>query len=131
MREAKEVKSVTADGIPLTMETGYGEIALAADKNPNREEALKWLEDNDQGDVIKNLVKIELGKESVADAEKIVALVREHFPDVLVHRVRDAHPGTVTALANELHRKGEPFPIELFNGRERTIVRIGKPKVVK
>lgn len=76
--------------------------------------AYKWLEDNNQADIIKGEISIPFPKGfSKQQLKAIVAVAREVGlnPDV----GEQVHPSTLRAWIKDMVTKGQQFPRELFN----------------
>jgi hypothetical protein len=90
-------------------------------------DGIKYLNDHGAGAMVKNLVSVELGKDSNELAEKIIKVVEEHC-GVRARQSVSVHPQTLSSYVKEKIEEGLDIPLEtfgVFTGRKATIT---KPK---
>ena len=98
-----------ADGSAVEVKPVYGASIPVA----QREEAFKWLRDNDLGDLIKNEVTVSFGRnEDNKAAEYAVLAQGQGYQPVQKLKVE---PMTLKALVRERLEAGQEMPTELFN----------------
>ena len=98
-----------ADGSSVEVKPVYGASIPIA----KREEAFKWLRDNDLGDLIKNEVTVAFGRNEDAKASDYASLAqRQGFEPVQKLKVE---PMTLKALVRERLEAGQEIPTDLFN----------------
>ena len=98
-----------ADGSAIEVKPVDGASITEAKK----EEAFKWLRDNDLGNIIKNEVTVSFGRNEDNKASDYASLAKERgFEPVQKLKVE---PMTLKALVRERIEKGDDMPTELFN----------------
>ena len=98
-----------ADGASVEVKPVYGASIPIA----KREEAFKWLRDNDLGDLIKNEVTVAFGRgEDNKAADYATLAQRQGFEPVQKLKVE---PMTLKALVRERLEAGQEIPTDLFN----------------
>lgn len=76
------------------------------------QEALRWLELNGHGSLIKRKVSVAFGKGEETDAEKLKHMLEdEHF---VFDDNATVHPSTLSAFVREKLSEGEDIPLELL-----------------
>jgi hypothetical protein len=94
-----------------------------------QQEAFAWLEAHGHADVIKNELKLALGRGPNADAS--AALLIEHAEALGIDdytRKRAVHPGTLAALIREQLGEGVDVPKETFgvHQQRRAVIKLAK-----
>ena len=93
-------------------------------------DGLAWLRKKKGDYIIKNTLKIDLGKDSAAVAKEFIALAKKHH--VVAERDQTVHNGSLKKFIGECIKSGvKDIPEEtfaLFNGRVATVVAPPKPK---
>ena len=98
-----------ADGSAVEVKPVYGASIPIA----KREEAFKWLRDNDLGDLIKNEVTVSFGRnEDNKAAEYAVLAQGQGYQPIQKLKVA---PMTLKALVRERVESGKDMPSDLFN----------------
>ena len=98
-----------ADGSSVEVKPVYGASIPIA----KREEAFKWLRDNDLGDLIKNEVTVAFGRGEDNKAADYATLAQgQGFEPVQKLKVE---PMTLKALVRERLEAGQEMPSDLFN----------------
>ena len=98
-----------ADGSAVEVKPVYGASIPVAKK----EEAFKWLRDNDLGDLIKNEVTVSFGRNEDNKASNYANLAQgQGYQPVQKLKVE---PMTLKALVRERVEKGLDMPSDLFN----------------
>ena len=98
-----------ADGSAVEVKPVYGASIPIA----KREEAFKWLRDNDLGDLIKNEVTVSFGRnEDNKAAEYAVLAQGQGYQPIQKLKVE---PMTLKALVRERVESGKDMPSDLFN----------------
>jgi len=80
-----------------------------------RDEAMRWLVDNDNGGLIKTVVACGFGRGEREQAEEFAATLAGQHDDVTVKE--DVHHSTLKSFVLEQIASGEPFPLDLFGVR--------------
>ena len=92
-----------------------------------RARAIKWLEDNDAGELLKTSVSVTFGRSQHDDAVAIAKQIEQDgFAPMLESTV---HPQTLQAFARERLKDGQPLDIEtlgLYTGRVARFKRLGE-----
>ena len=98
-----------ADGSSVEVKPVYGASIPIA----KREEAFKWLRDNDLGDLIKNEVTVAFGRNEDTKASDYAILAKgQGYEPVQNLKVE---PMTLKALVRERLEAGQEMPSDLFN----------------
>ena len=98
-----------ADGSSVEVKPVYGASIPIA----KREEAFKWLRDNDLGDLIKNEVTVAFGRNEDDKATQYASLAQgQGYQPVQKFKVE---PMTLKALVRERVESGQDMPSDLFN----------------
>ena len=102
-------------------------VSIREDK---RAGALKWLEDNGHGDLIKHDVKVSFGRGDHDHAENLKKILGKSFKSIPYDERMTVHSGTLKAFAKERYSLGETLPEEHFSVYEANIakVKLGKEK---
>ena len=92
--------------------------------------ALKWLEDNGHGDLIKHDVKVSFGRGDHESAEDLKKILGKSFKSIPYDERMNVHSGTLKVFAKERYSLGETLPEEHFSVYEANIakVKLGKEK---
>ena len=107
------------DGVTIEVKP----FVSASISKANREEAYQWLMDNGHGDIIKNLVSVDVGKDS-EQAKLALDVLRN--AGLEPSNDKKVHPQTLKAFVREQVEKGTPIPLELLGaylGQKATIKR--------
>lgn len=126
MASAGGIDKFTLDnGTAITIKDElYASITKAREQ-----EAFAWLETHGHGDVIKDEMKLALGKGEVAKAraESIIQLMESLGSDDY-SRKRGVHPGTLAALIREQLGEGIEVPKETFgvHQQRRAVIKVAK-----
>lgn len=107
------------DGSQVEIKKTYGASIPVA----SREEAYKWLRDNEFGDMVKNVVSVNFGMGEDQKASDFRTMAEDNglSPD----QAESVHPSTLRAWVKEQVEDGKPFPMELFGAY------IGQRAVIK
>jgi len=99
-------------------------------REDRRAGALKWLEDNGHGDLIKHDVKVSFGRGDHDHAENLKKILGKSFKSIPYDERMTVHSGTLKAFAKERYSLGETLPEEHFSVYEANIakVKLGKEK---
>jgi len=102
-------------------------VSITEDK---RAGALKWLETNGHGDLIKHDVKVSFGRGDHDHAENLKKILGKSFKSIPYDERMTVHSGTLKAFAKERYSLGETLPEEHFSVYEANIakVKLGKEK---
>ena len=109
----------TADGVKVSIKP----FISANISEARREEAHTWLRDNQHGDIIKNIISVDTGKDQELAEKAIKALSDGGFNPASKENV---HASTLKAWLREQIEAGTPVPLELFGaflGQKSTIKR--------
>tara|TARA_R110000803_G_scaffold1629_5_gene5286 strand:- start:7203 stop:7772 length:570 start_codon:yes stop_codon:yes gene_type:complete len=110
----------TADGIKVSIKP----FISANISEARREEAHFWLREHEHGDIIKNIISVDTGKDQKLAEQAITALSEGGFNPSSKESV---HASTLKAWLREQVEAGTPVPLELFGaflGQKSTIKRI-------
>jgi hypothetical protein len=132
-KKSATVRGLTEEDIPalmaelgvkkLTLESGETitvkadvECSLPKEDLEKRAAALKWLEDNGHGGLIKTIVATQFGR---GELEKATALAEVIATTTGKEAIvgRDVHASTLKSFLNERIAAGDDVPLELFNAR--------------
>lgn len=103
------MKSFTLDnGAKITIKD---DIAVSIPKDKTYE-AYGWLRHNGFGDIIKNTVAVDFGKEQDQDAKKLIDYCREQGFGAT--NKESVHSSTLKAFIKEQMAQGVDIPLELF-----------------
>ena len=98
-----------ADGTSVEVKPVYG-ASIPADK---KEEAYKWLRENDLGDLIKNEITVAFGRDEDNKAQQYAVLAQgQGYEPIQKLKVE---PMTLKALVRERVEAGLDMPSDLFN----------------
>lgn len=127
-----QLEDVFRANIPAesTIEKADDEERPALEKR--RADALSWLRQNKASDIIKNTLKVDLGKGQDSIAKKFAALAEKL--KVPLKRSETVHYQTLANLLQEKLEAGTEVPFEtfsVFKGRKATIQAPKKPKEKK
>ena len=93
---------------------------------------IRWLRQHKAADLIKNTLRIDLGRGQEATAREFVALARQY--KVSVDRSQTVHPAALAKFLKEKLAMGTDVPLETFNvfdGREAEVKAPKAPKEKK
>jgi hypothetical protein len=85
-------------------------------------DGLTWLRKNKGGDLIKDTIKLDLGKGHMPVVKEFMALAKQHR--VRFERAETIHPGSLSKFIRECLQVGKDVPMEtfgVFRGREAII----------
>ena len=86
--------------------------------------AIRWLDENDYGHIVKRQIIIEFGKDEHERAEKFLEKVRElekEFGTLVIKTNHSVHPQTLISWVNEQLKEGVNLPVDVFGiFRQRT-----------
>ena len=123
MQSAGLVSLGMKDGSTIKIEHGIAASITEA----THERAIRWLIDNNFGDLIKRSVQINFSRgEDERQAKLLELLEREGYDEFAV--AENVHPQTLKAFVREQTEKGTNIPPEAFNLYPYTKTKIVKPK---
>jgi len=106
-RGVKEIKLMNGDAV------SFKPFFRGSITKDNETDAFEWLENNNLGDIIKNIVSIRFGK---GDNEVATDLLQDLEKQGLSpDQKRKVEPMTLNALIGEQINDGKAFPLELFS----------------
>jgi hypothetical protein len=111
-----------SDGSKLEIKPFYG----ASIKEENKPAAFGWLEENGHEDLIKNEIKLALGRGEADRAAYLQELLSAN--GFKFERKESVHPGTLKAFVKEQVEAGHPFPLELFGAHIGRTAKISRKK---
>ena len=119
-RGVKEIKLTNGDAVSFKP---FFKGSITREKEA---EAFKWLEDNNHGELIKNIVSIRFGKGDNEQASKLIEDLEQNglAPD----QKRKVEPMTLNAFIGEQINSGKELPIEVFSVFMGNKVKIKKGK---
>jgi len=110
MDEARQLEVTTDDGLKIAIkEKLRGSIPKA-----QQDEAFKWLDDHDHGDLIKREVTISFNRDEEAWAKKFMADLQKRKKPVRFKLERSVHPSTLASFATEQLEEGVDIPLQTF-----------------
>lgn len=102
------------------------DIISASINDENREAAHDWLRKNGHGDIIKNEVVIQFGKEEDEKASYLYEELQARKMQVL--QQEKVHPSTLKAFVKERIKNGEELPADIFKLFVGVAARVNKGK---
>ena len=119
-RGVKEIKLTSGEAI------SYKPFYKASITKDNETECFGWLEKNNHGELIKNIVSVRFGKGDNDQASKLVEDLEQNglAPD----QKRKVEPMTLNAFVGEHINKGTDLPTDIFNVYMGNKVKIKKGK---
>ena len=94
----------------------------------HRDEALKWLDKEGHGHIIKRQIIIEFSKDEEKWAAKFMRDCDKRKKQLNMVVKRTVHPQTLQAWSREMLGDGEDFPMELFGIFLQTFTKVSRPK---
>ncbi len=91
-----------------------GEIIRGSIPKPNEVEAFQWLEDNNNGALIKRNFSIDFGKGDDKWADKFQRDCAQRKRPLNIKRKKTVHPQSLQAFVRQRLTDGKPFPMDLF-----------------
>jgi hypothetical protein len=88
-------------------------------------EAFGWLRTNGHDGIIKRNVTVKFGKGEDNEAEELVQVLKDTFPESPFTDKHSVHPQTLKAFVREQMEQGVDIPIETFGIFVRNVARIG------
>ncbi len=117
-------EDITVGGLRVQLaEKLRGSIPVA-----HREEAFKWLDKEDHGNIIKRQIIIEFSKDEEKWAAKFMRDCKQRKKKLNMIVKRSVHPQTLQAWCREMLGDGEDFPMELFGIFLQTFTKVSRPK---
>lgn len=77
-----------------------------------KQAALKWLDDNGHGGLVKRKIEVAFNKDQQKEAEDLLAELGGRFAGL--SESKGVHPSTLKAFVREMVAKGEYLPLETF-----------------
>ena len=110
----------TEDGAKISVEEKI-RCSISGDRAPA---ALKWLEENDYGNIIKREFKIQFGKDEEAWAKEFEAELKQK--DLALHTKtnRTVHNSTLQSFIRQQLEEGVDIPLELFGVFRQRIAKV-------
>ena len=118
-------KFTLADGTAITLKDELFASVTAA----NQQAAFAWLEEHGHGDVIKDELKLNLGRGELAQQRAVALIVAAEQNGVDDYiRKRAVHPGTLQALLKEQLAEGVEVPKEIFGvyQQRRAVIKLAR-----
>lgn len=136
-QKQERVRGLSQHDIPTMMtEIGLSEFKLADGRKvtvgkkircsipkANYPEAMKFLEENGSGGLIKRTITVGFGRDSEETAHELAERLSETYD---VKEARKVEPMTITAHIREQLTNGVAFPMELFGAYEQRFTKVGK-----
>lgn len=120
-----EIPEITLPGgVKVKMDT---EIR-AGIKDEHKEKAHKWLEDNDNGNLIKRQVTIDFSKEEEGWAKKFMRDCAQRKKKLNLKMKKTVHNGTLTKFVKESLADGVDLPQDLFGVFRQRFAKVTVPK---
>lgn len=89
-----------------------------------RDPAIKWLEENGAGNLVKREFVIQFNKDEEAWAKKFEADLNKRKKQVRSSIQRNVHTGSVLSYLGELIERGKEVPLELFGAWTQKVAKI-------
>lgn len=117
----------------LTLDSGahleVKDVVRASIPAGKQEEALQWLRDNGQGDLIKNEVKVYFAAGEDEVAKSLINYISEsQLPNNGVEQKTFVHAQTLTAFCRRRLEKGEPLNNDLLGVYVGRVAKLQRPK---
>lgn len=132
------VKKLTVEAAgnapPYTAELKpYYKANIAADwDDERRQRAFDWLEQNGDGDIIKRVITVELGRGSEKKAAAVRKALTKLKVDEFVSEKMDVPWGTLTAwLKEQIEKRGRVVPLETLGASVGQVVKVEPAKEAK
>lgn len=77
------------------------------------DDAVKWLDENGLGDIVKDKVAVDFGRGEVESAKELIEFCEEH--GYRANETLSVHPSTLKATVKEQMSKGIQFPEQFFS----------------
>ena len=117
-------EDITVGGLRVQLaEKLRGSIPVA-----HRDEALKWLNKEGHGHIIKRQIIIEFNKDEEKWADKFMRDCKQRKKQLNMIVKRTVHSQTLQAWSREMLEDGEDFPMELFGIFLQTFTKVSRPK---
>ena len=110
------------------VELNMAEEIRAGIKDEHREAAHKWLEDHDNGGLIKRQVVIEFGREEEGWARKFMRDCAQRKKKLNLAMKKSVHAGTLKSFVKGCLDDGVDIPQDLFGVMRQRFVKIKMPK---
>lgn len=114
----KEIKLLSGRVVEITKKY-YGSIS-----EKNADLAFKWLRKNGHGGLIKNVLKIEFGKDEDDLARRFVASLKRRAVEPNWSRKEAVHPMTLGAFVKEQREAGAQLPEDLLGVHVEDVAKI-------
>lgn len=140
LKEAKEsLRHISENQLPQLMEdigleefkTIDGSIKISLNEvirgsipAKNETEAFKWLDANDNGNLIKRTFQIEFGKDEEKWADKFERDLKQRKKPLHCKRKKKVHPQTLQAFVRTQLAEGEPIPMDLFGVYRQRVAKV-------
>lgn len=112
MVEAGQTECTTANGLKVTLKS----VLRASIAGERSEPALKWLEENGHGSIIKHTMIVDIGK---GNSDKMVEIAKVIQAQGLPYNVSDkVEPSTLTKLIKDQLGAGVAVPLDTFGAIE-------------
>lgn len=114
----------TVDGVDVELEEDI-HAHISEERN---EAAIKWLDDNGHGDLVKRqfIVKFDRNQETLA--RKFQADLKKRKTQLQTEMSMKVHPSTLKSFVKKALQDGEDIPIDTFGVHRRTVAKITMPK---
>lgn len=111
------------------MEVAVKEDIRASISKANQSAAFRWLEENGNGDLIKNEIMINLGRGQNDEAQDIVDAVKSAArPGTAIAQKQAVHGQTLAKFVRDALACGQGIPLELFGVFRQRVAKITAPK---
>ena len=115
-----QTKLQTHDGIPLVLKNVL-RVNISKDR---KHKAIKWLDDNGHGGIVKRKVIVDFDKTKEDKVENLLRLIDKGWPNNRIER--DVNTATAKALINRLLQEGKEVDKTTFGVHQVDKVSIGK-----
>ncbi len=124
MKELELTKFTLESGETISVDDDC-DVAITA---KTQRGAMAWLTKNDFGGIIKTAVTVEYGSGQKEEAAELYAeLLEDDIPATLTEKV---HPATLKSFVKEQLAKGAAIPMDLFNIRPFSKVKVTKKETL-
>lgn len=114
----------TVDGVDVELEEDI-HAHISEERN---EAAIKWLDENGHGDLVKRLVVIKFDRTQEALARKFQADLKKRKVQLPAEMSMKVHPSTLKSFVKKALEDGVDIPIDTFGVHRRTVAKITMPK---
>lgn len=102
------------------------ETVRASIPDGRREDAMRWLDDNGHGALVKRMVSVSFNREQAEEARKLMEQISGEFPTA--REERKVESATLRAFIRQELEAGHDIPLELFGAFVQKTAEVKRPK---